>query len=108
MSEEFQANSPALLIGTMAVNRKAWDKDFEEQYMYYAEDPRYQDHSKDEYRDMALAVISRADRYLYGPRSVLEIVLEEADVYFSGNCSAEHAAELIQNRVEIYLQETST
>ena len=90
------------------MNRKAWEDAFEEQYQYYADDPRYQDQSKEEYREMALTVVSRADRFLYGPRSVLDIVLEEAEVYFSGNCSAEHAAELIQNRVEIYLQETSS
>ena len=108
VSEDFQNGNPALLSGSMAVNRKAWENAFEEQYQYYAEDPRYQDQSKEEYREMALTVVSRADRFLYGPRSVLDIVLEEAEVYFSGNCSAEHAAELIQNRVEIYLQETST
>ena len=108
VSEEFQNNNPALLSGAMPVNRKAWEDAFEEQYQYYADDPRYQDHSKEEYHEMAMTAIARADHYLYGPRSVLDIVLEEAEVYFSGNCSAEHAAELIQNRVEIYLQETST
>ena len=34
-----------------------------------------------------------------------DIVLEEVEVYFSSNCTAEQAAEKIDNRVQLYLDE---
>lgn len=43
-----------------------------------------------------------ADLVDYG---ITELVLEEADVYFSGDASAEEAAEKIQNRVQLMLEE---
>lgn len=107
LSEEFQENCMALGVGTMSVCRKVWDQDFEETYQYHKDDPEIQKYSKEEYYDRAMAIVSRADHYMYGSRSVLDVVLEEAAAYFSGNCSAEHAAELIQNRVNTYLMETS-
>ena len=36
---------------------------------------------------------------------IMTIVLEEAELYFAGEKTAEEVAELIQNRVTIYLDE---
>lgn len=55
---------------------------------------------------MFMSLIRRADRYLHGSQVIVDICLDEAEAYYSGDISAEHAAELIQNRVDLYLQET--
>ena len=109
LSEQFQSNCPAMSAGTMMVNRKCWEQDFEESYKLYTESyPEKLKLSKEEYHDMALQTISRADRYLHGYKSVVDVVLEEAAAYYSGTYSAEHVAELIQNRVNTYLKETNS
>ncbi len=38
---------------------------------------------------------------------IMDLVKEEALIYFQGGQSAEHTAELIENRVQLYLDETS-
>lgn len=109
IGEKFQSNCPALGAGAMLVNRKCWDEDFEESYKLYSQaEAAKLKKSKEEYHDLAVATVERANRYLYGYQSILDIVLEEAAVYYSGDCSAEHAAELIQNRVGTYLKETNS
>ena len=41
----------------------------------------------------------------YGP--VEQIIIEEAAAYFEGDKTAKEAAEIIQNRVRLYLKESS-
>ena len=36
---------------------------------------------------------------------LIDILSEEADIYFAGGCTAEQAAEKIQSRASLYLQE---
>ncbi len=38
---------------------------------------------------------------------ILNIILEEADRYFEGNKSVDDVAAVIQNRVQLYLNETN-
>ena len=56
--------------------------------------------------DEARAYITGADHIAKGARTAVgTIVLEEANRYFTGEITAEKAAEYIQNRVQLYLDE---
>lgn len=49
--------------------------------------------------------IRSADEYRYWGNELLDILKEEVDRYFSGDITAKQAAEYVQNRVQIYLDE---
>ena len=49
--------------------------------------------------------LSTADHYMFCNEDILFVVEDEAFRYFSGEITAEKAAEYIQNRVSIYLAE---
>ena len=63
-------------------------------------------YTKEEYLDMYRNLIKRGDHYLHGSQSIVDICLEEAAAYYSGDNTAEHVADMIQRRVTLYLQET--
>ena len=65
-------------------------------------------YSKDEYWERYSQILIRADRYLHASQIIVDICLEEAGAYFASDYTAEHVAELIQNRVSIYLEETKS
>ena len=105
----FQKGCDALRQDGMVVNKLCWEQDFEETYKFYSESSSQKlKYSKDEYYAMAIETLDRADRYIHGYKSVMDIVLEESAAYYSGDYSAEQAAALIQDRVNTYLQETCT
>ncbi|MBQ6989839.1 MAG: hypothetical protein IJN58_02170, partial [Clostridia bacterium] len=59
-------------------------------------------------KQASLQLITQADNFAIGNDSDIAIVVsEEAMRYFSGEITAEKAAEYIQNRVSIYLAEQS-
>lgn len=49
--------------------------------------------------------IRSADEYRYWGNELLDILKEEADRYFSGDITAKQAAEYVQNRMQLYLDE---
>ena len=49
--------------------------------------------------------VSRADHLRYSEGELYDVMMEEATRYFSGQITAEKAAEYIQNRVQLYLDE---
>ena len=49
--------------------------------------------------------LREADRFSYPINAVAEVILDEARRYFAGQITAEKAAEYIQNRVQLYLDE---
>ena len=106
LGEEFQSKNYQLQSG-ISVNRKCCERRMEKDYETFVEiDPHNLRFSKEEYFEMFMSLIRRADRYLHGSQAIVDICLDEAEAYYSGDISAEHAAELIQNRVDLYLQET--
>jgi hypothetical protein len=52
-------------------------------------------------------IVSSAKGHRISISPVLDIVLEEAQAYFSGDKTAAQVADYIQSRVEIYLSEQS-
>ena len=60
-----------------------------------------------EERDRVERYIRSCDTALTSNETVLNIVLEEAEMYFAGDCTAEDAAKRIQSRAEIYVSEQS-
>ena len=56
----------------------------------------------DEIRDFIYSIEKRT----YNDGNVLQIVTEEANSFFAGAKSAKEAAEIIQNRVQLYLDES--
>ncbi len=74
---------------------------FEHDSADYADDPA-RETAAAEWRSL----LEGADSFSDAMSSELyTVVLEEAQAYFNGDCSAEEAARRIQNRVEIYLAE---
>ncbi|MCH5349418.1 MAG: extracellular solute-binding protein [Oscillospiraceae bacterium] len=57
--------------------------------------------------DRINALVTSVSRLELYNSTIREIVNEEASAYFAGSRSAEQAAELIQNRVKLYLNENS-
>lgn len=108
MGESFQSENYQLQEG-ISVNRMYCEQKMEQDYNIYSKmQPNELRYSKDEYFDMYYQIVSRGNHYLHGSQAIIDICLEEAAVYYSGDCSAEHAAEMIQDRVTIYLQETDS
>ncbi len=106
LGEDFQSKNYQLQSG-ISVNCKCCEQRMEKDYATYSEvDSNSMRFSKEEYYEMFNTLIRRADRYLHGRQSIVDICLEEASAYYSGDISAEHAAELIQSRVTLYLQES--
>lgn len=60
-----------------------------------------------EERDMLDDYMAECDTILYIDPDISDICMEEAGAYFSGECSAQQAAEMIQNRVSILLSESA-
>ena len=60
-----------------------------------------------EERDDLERYIRSCDTYMMLDSTVKNIVLEEAEKYFAGDCTAEDAAKTIQSRAELYLSEQS-
>ncbi len=58
-----------------------------------------------EERDRVEAYIRSCDTVLTSNETVMNIVLEEAEMYFAGDCTAEDAAKRIQSRAEIFISE---
>ena len=56
-------------------------------------------------RDRVEQYIRGCSTYMMLDDTVYGIILEEADAYFAGGCTAEEAAKKIQNRSELYLSE---
>lgn len=54
-----------------------------------------------------LNLIGSVNGFTDGNREIIKIAMEEAESYFAGQKSAEEAADIIQNRVSIYLAEIS-
>lgn len=54
-----------------------------------------------EYLELMNHCVSRSDR----TDPIVDIIMEEADSYFTGSKDAEAAAQIIQNRVQLYLDE---
>ena len=52
------------------------------------------------------SLLDETDTYIYTNSIVQDIILSEADAFFSGEKTAEEVADTIQSRVNIYLQET--
>jgi hypothetical protein len=50
-------------------------------------------------------LISRANHVRVYDGALNEIVLEEAEAFFAGQKSAQEVAEIIQNRVQVYVNE---
>ena len=90
------------------INRYIFDETFNSRYEYYEEyDPDMLLYDREEYYDLFIGTINRADRYVHGYQAILDICIEEAESYYAGDITAERAAELIQNRATLYLQETA-
>ena len=53
------------------------------------------------------AVIASADGIMSYNASIRDIITEEAETFFSGAKTAEEAAQIIQSRVRLYLEEHS-
>ena len=51
-------------------------------------------------------VISRIDGMYDENNILMEIILEEIEPYFAGQKSVDEAADIIQNRVQLYLNES--
>ena len=108
LGESFQSENYQLQ-GGISVNRGCFEKRMEQDYdLFFKANPQNLRYSREEYYDMYRSVVSRGNRYLHGCQAIINICLEEAQAYYTGDSSAEHVAEIIQNRVELYLQETSS
>ena len=57
--------------------------------------------------DKVNELISSLDSVMKNDSSVMDIINEEAGAYFDGSKTPEEAADLIQNRVQLYLNENS-
>jgi ABC-type glycerol-3-phosphate transport system substrate-binding protein len=55
--------------------------------------------------DQIMELIEKTDKVLSFDQSIMEIINEEAQVYFGGQKSAAETAAVIQNRVELYVNE---
>ena len=51
-------------------------------------------------------IISRIDGIYDENNILMQIILEEVDSYFAGQKSVDEAADIIQNRVQLYLNES--
>lgn len=105
LTEEYQASDQ---IEGLPVMKKV----FEEQLTQAAEKPYRVDKETilepfsqkeiDEIRDFIYSIEKRT----YNDGNVLQIVTEEANSFFAGAKSAKETAEIIQNRVQLYLDES--
>lgn len=105
LTEEYQTGNQ---IEGLPVMKKV----FEEQLTQAAEKPYRVDAETtlepfsqkeiDEIRDFIYSIEKRT----YNDGNVLQIVTEEANSFFAGAKSAKEAAEIIQNRVQLYLDES--
>ena len=80
---------------------------FEAAKSYYADEDMsfaVYEASQEDVEAVKQLVYSAGNRYEYSVE-ILNIILEEAESYFSGQKSDEEAAGIIQNRVRLYLQE---
>ena len=108
ISEDFQSKNPSLKSHN-SVNRRCCKESFEKCFSWLQESkPGELLYSKDEYWERYSQILIRADRYLHASQIIVDICLEEAGAYFASDYTAEHVAELIQNRVSIYLEETKS
>ena len=106
ISEEFQSRCEKL-SSENSVNKAKWSHDFDDAYTHAEEyTPDRLLKSKEEYQEEYLSYIERADHYMNGSQTILDICLDEADAFFEGDYSVDHVAELTQDRVNLYLQET--
>lgn len=106
ISEEFQSRCEKL-SSENSVNKAKWSHDFDDAYTHAEEyTPDRLLKSKEEYQEEYLSYIERADHYMNGSQTILDICLDEADAFFAGDYSVDHVAELTQDRVNLYLQET--
>lgn len=78
---------------------------FEENESNYLKESRV---CTNELSEQAMEYIYNASSVAVRKSPITNIVLEEAQAFFCGDKSAEKVAEIIQNRVEIYLAEQST
>lgn len=58
-----------------------------------------------EFVDILESLILSADTLANYDSSVMSILVEEASTYFSGSKSAQDAADIAQNRIEMYINE---
>lgn len=108
ISEDFQSKNPYLKSHN-SVNQQCCQESFEECYSWLLDTkPGELLCSKEEYWDSYSQILIRADRYLHASQIIVDICVEEAGAYFASDYTAEHVAELIQNRVSIYLEETKS
>ena len=106
VGESFQSKSKQLNQG-ISVNRKYNEEKMQQGYDFVENSGAYRlKYTKEEYLDMYRNLIKRGDHYLHGSQSIVDICLEEAAAYYSGDNTAEHVADMIQRRVTLYLQET--
>jgi hypothetical protein len=59
------------------------------------------------YADITLEFIRKADMLARYDEEIFKIVNEEADRFFKGQCDARAACEAIQGRVSIYVSENN-
>lgn len=65
---------------------------------------------KEEETDMIRSIVNRIGKCTYNDsvtKEISNIVIEEAETFFSGDKTAEEAAQVMQNRVKIYVSENS-
>lgn len=70
---------------------------------YGSSDVRY--FLEEEYADMIMDFIRSADGLCVNDTEISNIVSEEADRFFNGQCTSDEAANAVQSRVSIYLSE---
>jgi len=95
---EFEAQ---LQEGTM-------EKEGDDAYIFDAEFKRVKKKplSQEEVQKIHDYILSIDKEYIYDNK-IMEIVIEEASAFYSGQKTAEEVAEIIQNRVNVYINENS-
>lgn len=65
---------------------------------------------KEEETDMIRSIVNRIGKCTYNDsvtKEISNIVIEEAETFFSGDKTAQEAAQVMQNRAKIYVSENS-
>ena len=107
VGDDFQTRYKEM-ITDISVNKTVFRTDCDEGFeLMNKYQPDEVTRTKEEYIAEFEKLIARADHYETGSRVIVDICLDEAAEYLRGDYTAEHVAELTQNRVWTFVKESS-
>jgi len=105
MKKAFEEQARQAMVGDYYVNEETGEKEFfDYTYLMNGEEIKLEPLSQEEVDEICNFIYS-IEKRRYDNQDILNIITEEAGSYFDGSKSAQDVAQIIQNRVQIYLDE---